>query len=462
VPWRPLSIRTRLALWYTGALLGILLVIGGLSYWLLSVSILQDVDRSLLAVGNVVRNAATAASRGPAATLRDTLGTDFSDGFFQVVGPEGALREHSSPGHGKALPLSAEARANAAAGRPSFETQVIHHRRVRLLALPVFRNGSLDEIVQVGMSLKASEQSLARYLEALVVLVPLGAGLSAIGGMLMARAALHPVDEITRTARWINAEALDQRVPVRGTGDELDRLAETLNAMLAHLGRAFEELRRFSADAAHELRTPLTALKGGLEVALRMTRSPEQYRSVLQASLEDVERLIRLAEDLLLLSRSTAGLESPRLPIEIEPLLLDVLDTVGRLAKEAGVSVRLDGVEPFIVRGDAGALRRAVLNLVENGIKYTGAQGEVRLSARRQPATGIIVVEDTGPGIAPADAERVFEPFVRLDAARGRDSGGAGLGLAIARSIVVAHDGALALDPARRRGCRFTIRLPLG
>ena len=139
------------------------------------------------------------------------------------------------------------------------------------------------------------------------MLIPLGVGLAALGGALIARAALRPVDRMTRTARRITAEDLSRRVERPGTGDEMARLAETLNGMLARLEESFAQTRRFAADAAHELRTPLAALRGGIEVTLRAARSPEEYRRVLASSLEEVERLIRLAEDLLLLSRSTAG-----------------------------------------------------------------------------------------------------------------------------------------------------------
>ena len=147
---------------------------------------------------------------------------------------------------------------------------------------------------------------LRRYLQTLLILIPLGVGLAAAGGAVIARKALRPVDEMTAAARRITAEDLHQRIRRQGSQDELDRLAETLNGMLARLDEAFRQMRRFAADAAHELRTPLTALKGGIEVALRASRTPEEYRQVLVSSLEDVDRLIRVAEDLLLLSRAAA------------------------------------------------------------------------------------------------------------------------------------------------------------
>jgi heavy metal sensor kinase len=266
---------------------------------------------------------------------------------------------------------------------------------------------------------------------------------------------------MTRTARRITAVDLSRRITRRGTQDELDRLAETLNEMLARLEEAFTQTRRFAADAAHELRTPLTALKGGIEVALRAARTDAEYRAVLASSLEDVERLIRVAEDLLLLSRSPAGSDLPRAPVELEPLLLEAAEVGARMAQGIGVTVRVDDLAPVTVTGDGLALRRALRNLVENAVKYTPAGGKVELSLVREDGRAALSVQDTGIGIAPADAERIFEPFVRLDAARSRDTGGTGLGLAITRSIVTAHGGTLTVDSRPGAGSRFTIRLPL-
>jgi heavy metal sensor kinase len=266
---------------------------------------------------------------------------------------------------------------------------------------------------------------------------------------------------MTRTARRISAEDLSERVERTRTRDELDRLAETMNDMLARLEQAFAQSRRFAADAAHELRTPLAALRGTTEVALRGDRSPQEYRKVLASSLEEVERLIRLSEDLLLLSRSLAGPEPAQERVDLEPLLLEGLDAGARLGQAAGVSVRIESAAPAVVRGDATALRRALLNLVENAVKYTPRGGKVELSLTAEEGTASLTVSDTGMGVDPADAERIFEPFVRLDAARSRDTGGAGLGLAIARSIVVAHRGTLSVESRPGSGSRFTIRLPL-
>ena len=186
--------------------------------------------------------------------------------------------------------------------------------------------------------------------------------------------------------------------------------------MLARLEAAFAEMRRFAADAAHELRTPLTALRGGIEVALRAKRTPAEYRQVLESRLESAERLVRLAEDLLALSRATAGGVARSGPVDVEALLLGVLDAGARLAQGRGVTVRLGAMAPAVVQGDTAALERALLNLVDNAVRDTPAGGKVEISTAPTDGWVEIAIQDSGPGIDARDAERVFEPFVRLDA----------------------------------------------
>ena len=460
---RPLSIRARLTLWYTGVVAAILLLVGVAAYSLLRWHLYNDLDASLFTVADVLRDA---PPMDPAAPLppdleplvRGFLGSEFADALMQLLDPEGRLRSRALR---PALPLSPEARVNALRGAPTLETvELGTGEQARLLTMPVVRAGRIVDMVQVAMPLRRTRQALVRYVQTLLVLLPLGAVLSAIGGWLLARRALRPVDRMSHSALEISAQDLSRRLELRGTHDEIDRLAETLNAMLARLEAAFVEMQRFTADAAHELRTPLTALRGGIEVALRAERSREDYRGVLTSSLEEVEQLIRLTEDLLLLSRSTMGLSAARQPVDLEPLCLEALELGVRLAKGKGVSVSMGATVPAVVQGDAGALRRAVLNLVDNAVKYTPAGGSVVVSLERSGERVWIVVEDTGIGIDPADAERIFEPFVRLDAGRSRDTGGTGLGLAIARSIVLAHRGTLEVETRAGGGSRFTIDLP--
>jgi signal transduction histidine kinase len=448
---------------------------GVLSYRVLAWSLVRDVDASILAVAELLRatgQARTGFLINPAPEeLREVLGSRLLDTFFQLIDPEGQPGRRS-PRLGAPLPLSAQARRNAARGRETFETVVLApDERVRLVTVPVRREGRPTGLVQTGMSLAGVEAALDRYLQILLALFPVGLGLAAVGGAWIAGRALAPVRAMAQQAREITAADLARRVPRRGAEDELDYLADTLNVVLARLEAAFAELRRFTADAAHELRTPLTALKSGLEVALRHPRSAEEHARTIKESLEEVDRLVRLAEDLLLLSRATGGAALARRRVEMEPLVLEVFDMGLRLADGTGVSVRMGAIEPAAVVGDGPGLRRLLLILTENAVKYTPAGGVVELGVSRVEAGAAgaiagggpavqLTVRDTGIGIDPADHGRIFEPFVRLDDARSRETGGAGLGLAIARSIVLAHGGAITLDSAPKAGSMFTVYLP--
>ncbi len=458
----PLSIRARLTLWYTGVVVAILLLVSVAAYSLLRWHLYNDLDASLFTVAGVLRDAPPADPTSPLPPdleplVREFLGPEFAAALMQLLDPQGGLRSRALR---PALPLSRGARINALRGEPTLETvEFATGEQARLLTMPVMRGGRVVDLVQVAMPLRRTRQTLLRYVETLLVLVPLGVVLSAVGGWLLARRALRPVDRMSQSALRISAEDLSRRLERRGTQDEIDRLADTLNAMLARLEAAFGEMQRFTADAAHELRTPLTALRGGIEIALRAERSPDEYRRVLASSIEEVDHLIRLAEDLLLLSRSTVGITAARQPVDLEAVCLEALELGVRLAKGKGVTVSMGATAPAVVQGDSGALRRALLNLVDNAVKYTPAGGSVVISLGRTQESVALVVEDTGIGIDPADTKRIFEPFVRLDAGRNRDTGGSGLGLAIARSIVVAHGGTLEVESRPGGGSRFTIRL---
>ena len=457
-----LSVRTRLTLWYGGVLLAIVLVISAVSYFLLRRTLIGGADVELLMVGQIVRDAGIGEARRSETEIREILGTRFLDVFYRVVGPDGRTQAQSGPLRLRHLPLSAEARERSLSGDPTFETVVLSRgERVRLLTIPLTKPPTPEQFIQVGATYDDIDRALSGYLEALAVMVPVGLALALVGGAWLARSALRPVRAMSRTARRISAQDLTRRLPLRGTSDELDHLAETLNAMFGRLDIAFTHVRRFAVDAAHELRTPLTVLKGGIEVALRADRSAPEYRDVLHSSLEEVEQLIALAENLLLLSRLRMENALPRGTVELEPLLIDVVDTGARLADGRGVIVRLGPVEPLVARGDQLTLRRAIVNLVENAIKFTGAGGTVELSLERDGQHAVVAVRDTGVGMNPEDAERIFEPFVRLDGARTTDNGGAGLGLSIVHSIVVAHDGRLSVQTAPGIGSTFTMRLPL-
>jgi heavy metal sensor kinase len=296
----------------------------------------------------------------------------------------------------------------------------------------------------------------------MVTAIPCAVGLAVAGGYLLAGRMLAPVGALADTARKITAESLSARLPVVNPGDEFGRLATVFNETLARLDAAFEQLRRFTADASHELRTPLTAIRSVGEVALQRSLSAEGYREVVGSMLEEVDRLTRLVENLLLLTRAEAGrIPLTRVTVDLRELVAAVSDGLRVLAEEKNqdLTVQVDG--GVTAHCDPGVLRQGITNLLYNAIKYTPQHGVIRVAATSTVGgDAVIEVQDTGPGIPAADHQRVFERFYRVDRARSRQTGGTGLGLAIARWAVEANGGRIELESLEGRGTLFRVVLP--
>jgi heavy metal sensor kinase len=315
-------------------------------------------------------------------------------------------------------------------------------------------------VIQAADSLELYDRELRQLLVVLVAALPLVLAAALTGGYLLSRKALSPVDRLTRAALEISAEHLDRHVDVPNPGDELGRLATAFNAMIDRLQRSFDEMQRFTADAAHELRTPLAVLRTEAEVALRAPRSIDQYRQVLESQLEEIERLTRLADQLLFLCREDAGLtRSAGVPVRVDVLLEELAGHLAAVAEAQGLSLELDPLPQCAVVMEEDRLRRLFYNLLDNALKYTPRGGDVRVRGRCENGSVEIVVEDTGVGIAPDHVPHVFGRFYRVDPARSR-SDGHGLGLAICRSIVEGRQGTIHIDSAPGRGTAVHVLLP--
>lgn len=462
------SLRTCLTVWYTGLLTVSLLVLGGVAYVLLVYSLARDVDVALQGVARVLADQAKQkVSRSfPAdidAVFRQFFGTSPWDRYVEMRDPFGRRDPRWQSQSPSKLPLGPKARQNAEVGLPTFET-IDHMDRypVRLLTKPVIKGGRVISLVQVGMSLESLYVSRRRFVLIMVIVLPLGLLLAGSGGWLLARRALAPVDGMTEAARRISAEHLAERLETTGAGDELDRLATTLNAMLGRLDDAFRQIRQFSADASHELQTPLTILKGELEVALRTPRSPEMYQRHLRSALEEVDRIAGLVDGLLLLARADAGvLRMDRRPLDLAQVVREVYEQAKVLAESQSVGLGLGAVDSVVVLGDHDRLRRLILNLVDNGIKYTPAGGRVTMALQRRETWASLEVSDTGIGIPLKEQAQVFQPFYRSAKAREQCRVGSGLGLCIAQSIAEAHGGRIRVDSTLEQGSTFTVLLPL-
>jgi heavy metal sensor kinase len=305
------------------------------------------------------------------------------------------------------------------------------------------------------------EQQLTEILVVLAVGFPVIVLLAGGAGYVLARRALSPIDRLAFEARRITAERLHEPLTVANEHDEIGRLAAVLNETNARLEASFEQLRRFTSDASHELRTPLAVMRSVGEMALADTRSTPEYRDALGSILEEIDRLSRLVDTLLRLSRADQGLVALQTTdVELGQLARDVASSLTVLADERQQQIRIHAASPVRVRCDALLVREAVANLVDNAIKYGPARSTIELTVSTAGSHATLSVSDRGPGIAPEHRARVFDRFYRIDEARSRDSGGTGLGLAIAKWAVEANGGRISIEPAER-GSTFQISLPL-
>jgi heavy metal sensor kinase len=317
-------------------------------------------------------------------------------------------------------------------------------------------------LVRVAHNEQGLWQEIEEFVSVLLVALPVALVLAGLGGFALARKALAPIDAMAHKAERISAERLNERLPIENPEDELGHLARAFNATLARLEAAFDQLRRFTADASHELRTPLTAIRSVGEVALQTPKSAIEYRDVIGSMLEETDRLTRLVDTLLTLSRADAGhIQMQRTDISLLDLAQEASSLVEVLAEEKQQRISVDGDSTLIVSGDRLILRQALVNLIDNAIKYSPAEAEilVRVAAGKN-SQFIVEVVDQGPGVRQEHQSRIFDRFYRVDSARSREWGGAGLGLAIARWAVEIHGGQITLESVEGRGSTFRVALP--
>ncbi len=295
----------------------------------------------------------------------------------------------------------------------------------------------------------------------LAIGLPIVVLLIGFAGYAVAGQALQPVEEMAQRARKISAERLNQRLTIQNPTDELGNLGLAFNETLARLEKSFEQLRRFTADASHELRTPLTAIRSVGEVALQNSGDSVYYRDIIGSMLEEANRLTRLVESLLTISRADAG------QIQLERELINVLDLVQEsaallevLAEEKQQTITIEGDAAISIAADRLILRQVFINLIDNAVKYSPAGGLIEVRVKSVADEAQIEIRDNGPGIASDHAEKVFQRFYRIDKARTHSEGGAGLGLSIVEWSVSAHGGRIELDSIPGVGCNFRLHFP--
>ena len=420
--------RVRLTLWYVSLLAVILAVFGVGVYLTVRTTLHRNLDDSIETRANIVLAGIVFDNGQP--VLPPTPSSSDDDEFVRVVD----------------------------IGSPPVETDP----EIRVRRFPIVGNGETVGLLEVGQSREHVTESLSALLLTLGLAYPLTLLVAVLGGIFLAGRALAPVDSITDMARRVSAEDLGQRLDLRLPDDELGRLATTFDEMIERLDDAFRRQRRFTADASHELRTPLTVMKGQVEVALQQQRSPEDYRQVLRAVNEEVDRLIGLAGSLLTLARAEAGQIPLNLErIDVAELMSGAVEQVTPAATSNGLSVDLIPKASVSVLADEGLVLQLLLNLLDNAVKYTSGGGRITAGWSTTPSGVELWVRDSGIGISEEHLTHVTDRFYRVDDARSRAEGGFGLGLAISQWIAEAHGGSLRVESVVGEGSTFTVTLPV-
>jgi heavy metal sensor kinase len=442
----PPSVRARLTIWHAGVLTlivcifsaGILLFVKARLYAGLD----AQLSREIATIGKIYREEPD--------ELRD-LAPDWGITLFQVD-EDGGVRQQSEAWEREGL---------SSALQPGDSTSPLSWtardgRRYRV-------SSTSDSSYRVAAAIdEASLRDTLRTLAAILAMgIPFAAGLAIAGGYFLAGRVLSPVGAMAQKAREITAESLAKRLPVDNARDEFGQLATVFNDTLSRLQDAFERLRRFTADASHELRTPLTAMRSVGEVALQNPVDSGRYRDVIGSMLEEVDRLTRLVDSLLILTRADSGkLQLAPEALDLGGLAGHVIDQLRVLADEKQQELTLRASVRVHATGDAALIRQALMNLIHNAIKYTPNGGTINVEVSTTGGRAMIEVRDSGPGIPAAHRDRVFDRFYRVDAGRSREEGGVGLGLAIARWAVEANGGQIELASEQTEGSLFRVLLP--
>jgi heavy metal sensor kinase len=462
------SIRFRLTVWYAGLLAGMLVLFGasvylGLSHyleWTLKEALSQQAKQIGAAwLGEV----GVSGESYVAGEINEHVSPKVNDRFIRITRADGSVMYLSDEPKSKRFDPSRVPPLKAQAGQESLrEEHLTAESELMIFALPFSAKNGGRYVIEVGASNREIERVLHGLLLAIAIGLPVVVAVAIAGGYLLMRRALRPVDEITQSAERITSRNLSERLPAAETGDEIERLSAGLNRMIARLDESFQHIHRFSADASHELRTPLTILRGELEAAVQQPQIAPELRETLGSALEETERLSRIVESLMAIARLDAGeAKVEHAHFDLAELTSSTTEQMRLLAEDKNVALRCEAERQVRVEGDRARLKQVIVNLVDNAIKYTPAGGLVGVKVWASDGHAVLEVSDNGVGIPPEALPHIFERFYRVDKARSRQMGGAGLGLSIIKAIVMAHGGQVKVESAEGRGSRFLVELPV-
>ncbi|MDB6067772.1 MAG: Integral rane sensor signal transduction histidine kinase [Pedosphaera sp.] len=461
------SIRFQLVVWYAGLLMVVFLLLGGLMHEGLRFYLEQSLSKAQVRRAQQIAETllANIGKTGEAYVINEInawFAPETNDRFIRITRGDGSVLYISKSPKDMSFDASQVPLLSVGKGKQSWRKEAAANKQLLIAAVPTQSDDGKMFLVEVGASLQPIEAVLHRLVILLALVLAAMLVVAIGGGSFLIRNALGPVERIARSAEQITLHNLKERLPIAQTGDELERLSISLNHMIARLEDALQHNRRFIADASHELRTPLTIMRGELESMVEGAVAASDLDIKAASILEEVERLTRIVEGLFAVSRLDAGeAQAERVQFDLAKLVTSTADQMCLLAEDKGISISSNAPREVAVEGDRARMKQVVVNLLDNAIKYTPTGGAVRLSVIACGDKAVLEVEDNGIGIPLEARPHIFERFFRVDKARSREMGGAGLGLSIVKSICTAHGGLVDFQSEEGTGSRFKVELPL-
>jgi heavy metal sensor kinase len=462
------SLSFRLVAWYAGLLTCIFVFLCAMLYLdlrhFLETDLWQSQERRAHQIADTLLT--KIQQTGPsyvASYAKDWYQPEISDRFIRITQVNGpVIYASGAPTDGSFNPREVPPFSPSPVAESVRKVTLSNGKTLIIAALNYQSQGNVSYVVESGTLADPVETMLNRLFLQLIIGLPLAIVIITAGGYLLVRRALTPVEKITRAAERITQHNLSERLPVSETGDELERLSVSLNRMIARLDDAFQNSKRFVADASHELRTPLTILRAELENLVEDRRLDAEVRERAASMFEEAVRLSRIVEQLFTLSRLDAGeAQTEWSRFDLAGMAKSTAEQMALLAEDKNISIECDANQPVVVEGDSARLKQVVVNLLDNAIKYTPQNGKIQLRVRAVNGHAVLEVEDNGVGIPREALPHVFERFYRVDQIRSGDTEGAGLGLSIAKAICSAHGAEIEAASNASSGSCFRVKLPL-
>lgn len=463
----PRSLRFRITVWYAGLLAGTLVVFGASVYLGLERYLDWTLQRTLVSECRTIATELLSQLTAKDTTwlareINEAYAPEVNGLFIRVLDEDkGIIYLSGTPKDGMFEPSGISFPSEKEKDGPR-KLQFGGNNRLLIQSMTFTTSNGKRFLVESGAPYNQIEVVLHGLLLTLAIYMPFVVSLAVAGGYWLMRRSLHPVDEITRRAEGITSSNLSERLPVIRSGDELERLSTSLNRMIERLDDAFQHINRFSADASHELRTPLTILQLELESIAQSHRKDTSLSDQLGSALEETQRMSRIVESLLTISRLDAGeVKMDKTRLDLGELVTSTAEEMKLLAEEKSIRLLIHRVPGILVEVDGTRLRQVIANLIDNAIKYTQAGGMIEIIVAREQNTAVLEVSDNGPGIPAPALPHVFERFYRADKARSRASGGVGLGLSIVKAICAANSAEVKVSSEEGQGACFRVELPI-